>query len=95
MVRDTLLFVFNSIMLGVGLAMDAFSVSIVNGISEEKAGSRNICGISDGHAYDRMVSGTYSVKPVQQFGGLYTVDSSCTSFVPRRQDDHRGDKGRL
>jgi len=30
------LFVFNSILLGVGLAMDAFSVSIANGLAEPK-----------------------------------------------------------
>ena len=30
------LFIFNSILLGVGLAMDAFSVSIANGLSEPK-----------------------------------------------------------
>ena len=29
-----LLFFFNSIMLGVGLAMDAFSVSLANGLNE-------------------------------------------------------------
>ncbi|HBE15543.1 MAG TPA: hypothetical protein DCY72_04800, partial [Ruminococcaceae bacterium] len=28
------LFLFNSILLGIGLAMDAFSVSIANGLSE-------------------------------------------------------------
>ena len=30
------LFVFNSILLGVGLAMDAFSVSLANGLNENK-----------------------------------------------------------
>ena len=29
-----LLFVFNSVLLGVGLAMDAFSVSLANGLAE-------------------------------------------------------------
>ena len=29
-----LLFIFNAVLLGVGLAMDAFSVSIANGLSE-------------------------------------------------------------
>lgn len=31
-----MLFVFNSLLLGVGLAMDAFSVSLANGLSEPK-----------------------------------------------------------
>lgn len=30
----SLFFVFNSILLGVGLAMDAFSVSLANGLNE-------------------------------------------------------------
>ena len=30
----SLLFVLNSILLGVGLAMDAFSVSLANGLNE-------------------------------------------------------------
>lgn len=40
------LFFFNSVLLGVGLAMDAFSVSMTNGLSEpDMAGSR-MCGIA-------------------------------------------------
>lgn len=31
-----LLFVFNSVLLGLGLAMDAFSVSLANGFIESK-----------------------------------------------------------
>lgn len=30
----SLFFVFNSVLLGVGLAMDAFSVSLANGLNE-------------------------------------------------------------
>ena len=32
----SIILIFNSILLGVGLAMDAFSVSIVNGLNEPK-----------------------------------------------------------
>lgn len=33
---ETIVFIFNSILLGVGLAMDAFSVSMANGLNEPK-----------------------------------------------------------
>ena len=39
-------FFFNSILLGVGLAMDAFSVSLANGLNEPKMRSRKMAGIA-------------------------------------------------
>ena len=39
-------FVFNSILLGVGLAMDAFSVAMANGIRESKMSVAKMCGIA-------------------------------------------------
>ena len=44
------LFWINSILLGVGLAMDAFSVSLTNGLQEPKMCIRRIC----------MIAGTYA-----------------------------------
>lgn len=40
------LFVFNSILLGVGLAMDAFSVSLANGLNEPRMSARRACLIA-------------------------------------------------
>lgn len=37
-------FFFNSILLGVGLAMDAFSVSLANGLNEPAMRKRKMCG---------------------------------------------------
>jgi len=37
-------FFFNSILLGIGLAMDAFSVSLANGLNEPCMKRRKICG---------------------------------------------------
>ena len=37
---------FNSILLGVGLAMDAFSVSVANGLNEPNMKKGRMCGIS-------------------------------------------------
>ena len=39
-------FFFNSILLGVGLAMDAFSVAMANGLHEPKMKQGKICGIA-------------------------------------------------
>lgn len=41
-----LLFFLNSILLGVGLAMDAFSVSLANGLNEPGMGKSKMCGVA-------------------------------------------------
>ena len=41
-----LLFIFNSILLGVGLAMDAFSVSLANGLNEPEMKAKRMCVIA-------------------------------------------------
>ena len=42
----SLVFVVNSILLGVGLAMDAFSVSMANGLNEPNMKKRKMLGIA-------------------------------------------------
>ena len=42
----TFVFILNSILLGVGLAMDAFSVSMANGIQEPKMSVKKMCLIA-------------------------------------------------
>lgn len=42
----SLLFFFNSVLLGVGLAMDAFSVSLANGLHEPLMKKKKMCGIA-------------------------------------------------
>jgi putative Mn2+ efflux pump MntP len=41
-----LTFFLNSILLGIGLAMDAFSVSLANGLNEPKMKGGRVCGIA-------------------------------------------------
>ena len=48
-------FFFNSILLGVGLAMDAFSVSIANGINEPKMKKSKITLISGTFAFFQAI----------------------------------------
>ncbi len=40
------LFIFNSVLLGAGLAMDAFSVSLTNGLNEPDMKRGRMCGIA-------------------------------------------------
>ena len=42
----TFRFFFNSVLLGVGLAMDAFSVSMANGLNEPKMKKKRMCLIA-------------------------------------------------
>lgn len=44
-------FFTNSILLGVGLAMDAFSVSLANGLNEPKMRARKTCGMAGMFAF--------------------------------------------
>lgn len=39
-------FFFNSILLGIGLAMDAFSVSLANGLNEPRMKNSKMCGVA-------------------------------------------------
>lgn len=39
-------FFFNSVLLGVGLAMDAFSVSLANGLNEPDMRRKKMCGVA-------------------------------------------------
>ena len=45
------MFFFNSVLLGVGLAMDAFSVSLANGLNEPCRRKRKMCGVAGVFAF--------------------------------------------
>lgn len=47
----SLVFFLNSVLLGVGLAMDAFSVSLANGLNEPDMKKRKLCGIAGAFAF--------------------------------------------
>lgn len=42
----TIIFLMNSVLLGVGLAMDAFSVSLANGLNDPEMRKRRMCLIA-------------------------------------------------
>ncbi len=45
------MFFFNSVLLGVGLAMDAFSVSLANGLNEPGMRRKKMCGVAGVFAF--------------------------------------------
>lgn len=47
----SILFFFNSILLGVGLTMDAFSVSLANGLNEPQMRKKKMCGVAGVYAF--------------------------------------------
>ncbi len=51
----SVLFFFNSVLLGVGLAMDAFSVSLANGLNEPTMKMKKMCGIAGVFAFFQAV----------------------------------------
>lgn len=63
-------FFFNSVMLGVGLAMDAFSVSLANGLSEpdmKKSRMTGIAGVFAGFQIVMPLIGWVCVSTVAQY----------------------------
>ena len=44
-------FFVNSVLLGVGLTMDAFSVSLANGLNEPKMRKKKMCGVAGVYAF--------------------------------------------
>ena len=59
-----LLFVLNSAALGVGLAMDAFSVSLANGLQEPKMRPGRMCGIAGTFAIFQILMAVIGIKNV-------------------------------
>lgn len=51
----SVLFFFNSVLLGIGLAMDAFSVSLANGLNEPSMKMKKMCGIAGVFAFFQAV----------------------------------------
>ena len=65
------LFFFNSVLLGVGLAMDAFSVSLANGLNEPKMKISKMT----------VISGTFAFfQALMPMLGWFLVHTFCNNF---------------
>ena len=63
-------FFFNSILLGVGLAMDAFSVSLANGLNEPNMRGSKMCGVAGvfaGFQFAMPMIGWFCVSTIAQY----------------------------
>ena len=67
-------FFFNSVLLGVGLAMDAFSVSLANGLNEPKMKRRKMCGIAGVFAFFQ------ALMPMTGWICVHTIVQYFTAF---------------
>lgn len=75
----TLSFFLQSILLGVGLAMDAFSVSLANGMNEPRMRPPRMCGIAG------VFAGFQALMPMLGWICVHTVLSyfeSLQKFIP-------------
>ncbi len=75
------LFFFRSILLGVGLAMDAFSVSLANGLNEPKMKKRRmslIAGIFAFFQFAMPIIGWYCVSTIANY---FTFFEKCIPWI--------------
>ena len=68
------MFLFNSVLLGAGLAMDAFSVSLANGLNEPQMGTRRMCGIAGVFAFFQ------ALMPMTGWACIHTIVSRFQAF---------------
>lgn len=69
-----LMFFINSVLLGVGLAIDAFSVSMANGLNEPKMKSGKMCGVAGTFA------GFQALMPMLGWVCVHTIVKYFTEF---------------
>lgn len=69
-----LMFFVQSAMLGVGLAMDAFSVSLANGLNEPKMKRRKMCGVAGMFAFFQ------ALMPLIGWFCIHTIANTFTAF---------------
>ena len=77
-------FFFNSILLGVGLAMDAFSVSLANGLNDPFMRKRRMCGIAGVFAAFQFVMpmiGWFCVSSIAQYFEIFAKYIPCIALI--------------
>ena len=77
----SLLFFFNSVLLGIGLAMDAFSVSLANGLNEPGMRKQKMCGIAGVFAFFQAIMpiiGWICVHTIVQY---FKVFEKCIPWI--------------
>ncbi len=75
------LFLINSILLGVGLAMDAFSVSMANGLNEPQMHRRRMCGIAGVYAFFQALMPMIGWVCVHTIAQYFAVFERCIPWI--------------
>lgn len=71
----SLIFVVKSLLLGAGLAMDAFSVSLANGLNEPKMRHRRMCAIAG------VFAGFQAAMPMAGWVCVHTIAQHFCTFA--------------
>lgn len=74
-------FFFTNIMLGVGLAMDAFSVSLANGLNEPRMTKRRMCGIAGIFAIFQFAMPVIGWICVSAIAQLFIAFEKCIPWI--------------
>ena len=75
------MFFFNSVLLGVGLAMDAFSVSLANGLNEPTMKKSRMCAVAGVFSFFQFAMpmvGWFCVSTVAQY---FTAFEKCIPWI--------------
>ncbi len=74
-------FLFNSVLLGVGLAMDAFSVSLANGLNEPQMKKGRMCGIAGVFAFFQALMPMLGWLCVHTIVNTFQAFEKCIPFI--------------
>ena len=74
-------FFFTSLMLGAGLAMDAFSVSLANGLNEPKMKSSRMCGVAGVFSFFQFAMPLIGWICVSTVAKLFAAFEKCIPFI--------------
>lgn len=74
-------FFFTSITLGIGLAMDAFSVSLANGLNEPKMKRNRMCGVASVFSVFQFAMPLIGFICVSTVAKMFTVFEKCIPWI--------------
>lgn len=75
------LFFFNSILLGIGLAMDAFSVSLANGLNEPQMSKKKMLSIAGTFGFFQALMPTVGWLCVHTIVEYFTAFEKCIPWI--------------
>lgn len=75
------MFLFNSVLLGVGLAMDAFSVSLANGLNEPYMKKSRMCGIAGVFAFFQALMPMLGWLCIHTIVNVFQAFEKCIPWI--------------